>query len=501
MPSFTPHPTLRPLTATALAWAALLSSCGGSGDDAPAADGGKVTPSATHVVGGTLTGLASTTRLSLSLGSETLTLNGDGSFEFSTPVADQASYTVQLSARPVGQHCTLSGASGTATADVRNVSVSCEAPAYAVMYAFGAHNTAVVGSAPWGELVQASDGQLYGLAMVGGNLNAGTAFRLALDGSYTLLHSFGSDAIDGASPLGSLSLATDGTLWGTTGAGGYGNQGTVFQMATDGVMLQRISVGSADNPYIGRFTNGRLLQWPDGRWLGLNQNGGLGNVGTVFIAGGSDHAMAMLSAFDSSNSAGPGSPTSGLALGPDGQAWGTTRVGGLYQQGTLYKVSISGVLTVLHHFGDPSVTHDGTQPGNGALLLAQDGQLYGTTSRGGTADEGTVYRVSPAGQVTVLHAFGSGVPAQDGQRPVAGLIQGSDGHFYGATASGGRYGLGTLFKMDSAGNVTVLHDFADPAAGNDGFTPVGGLLQGQDGLLYGTTRSGGTGGGGTVYCY
>jgi uncharacterized repeat protein (TIGR03803 family) len=298
MPCHTSARALRPLvTTTALASAALLSTllsaCGGSGDDGPA-NSANVTPSATHVVGGTLTGLASTTRITLSLGSETLTLTGDGSFQFGTPVADQGSYTVQLSAGPVGQHCTLSGASGTATADVRTVAVSCEAPAYAVMYAFGEHNTAVVGSAPWGELVQASDGRLYGLAMAGGARNSGTAFRLGLDGSFTLLHTFGSDASDGTSPLGSLSLAGDGTLWGTTGSGGYGDQGTVFQMDSNGNMLQRIGIGSADNPTTGTWTNGRLLPMPDGRFIGTTSAGGPGGCGTVFIASPSGRSMAML---------------------------------------------------------------------------------------------------------------------------------------------------------------------------------------------------------------
>jgi uncharacterized repeat protein (TIGR03803 family) len=473
----------------------LLSACGGGGGDDASPSG---QPVDTHLIGGTVTGLAATTRITLSLGSETLTLDGDGAFQFSTPVPDQGRYAVQISGRPVGQTCTLSGATGTATAQVNTVQVSCPAPAYSVLYAFGAHDVAVVGGAPWGQVVQTPNGRLFGLAMVGGNGGGGTAFSLGLDGSFTLLHTFGSEAHDGITPLSSPTLATDGTVWGTTGYNIDGSWGTVFRMGTDGTVLTRIALPS--NGEAGLWPMGRLLVMPNGDVVGTNNKRGANACGTVFRATPAG-VVSVLHAFKMGEPHSGCNPRGGVSLGPDGFLYGTTYNGGLHGHGTLFKLSTDGVLTVLHAFGDPLAPDDGWAPYAATPLWAQDGQLYGTTSQGGAHGGGTVYRLSPNGAFTVLHAFGDPAVPHDGQGPVAGLIQGSDGHFYGVTASGGRYSMGALFKMDRNGAVTVLHDFADPTAGVDGFTPVADLIQGEDGHLYGTTRSGGTGDGGAVFRY
>jgi uncharacterized repeat protein (TIGR03803 family) len=485
---------LRSFSATA-ALLTLLAACGGGGGDDATPSGG---PVATHLIGGTLTGLASTTRITLSLGAETITLNSDGGFQFRSPVADQAPYSVQISSRPVGQTCTLSGATGTATADVNTVQVSCPPAAYSVLYAFGAHDVAVVGGALWGQVVQTPDGRLFGLTMVGGNGGGGTAYSLGLDGSFTLLHTFGSEAHDGVTPLSSPTLAADGTVWGTTGYNIDGSWGTVFRMGTDGTVLTRIALPSSGEA--GLWPMGRLQVMPNGDVVGTNNKHGANQCGTVFRAT-SAGVVSVLHAFKLGEPYSGCNPRGGVALGPDGFLYGTAYNGGLYERGTLFKLSTDGVLTVLHAFGDPLDPKDGRAPYAATPLWARDGQLYGTTSQGGAHGVGTVYRLSPSGAFTVLHAFGDPAVPNDGKSPVAGLIQGSDGHFYGVTASGGRYGMGALFKMDSSGAVTVLHDFADPTVGVDAATPVADLIQGTDGHLYGTTRSGGAGDGGAVFRY
>lgn len=147
------------------------------------------------------------------------------------------------------------------------------------------------------------------------------------------------------------------------------------------------------------------------------------------------------------------------------------------------------VESVIYSFAGGS---DGADP-QGSLIQASDGNLYGTTSSGGAYDQGTVFKITPAGMETVLYSFAGGA---DGAGPVASLIQGSDGNLYGATPNGGANAYGTVFMITLTGTELVLHSFAN---GADGANPRGGLIQATDGNLYGTTASGGTTGGGTVF--
>src|SRR5450759_4522754 len=149
--------------------------------------------------------------------------------------------------------------------------------------------------------------------------------------------------------------------------------------------------------------------------------------------------------------------------------------------------------TVLHAFAGS----DGQLPFAG-LMQAGDGNFYGTTYQGGTGDAGTVFKITPAGALTTLHSF----VGSDGSAPYAGLVQGTDGNFYGTTHSGGTSALGTVFKITPGGTLTTLHSFAVsegqfPYAEGEG--PYAGLVQGSDGNFYGTAVSGGTSGNGTVF--
>src|SRR6267378_3149959 len=157
-------------------------------------------------------------------------------------------------------------------------------------------------------------------------------------------------------------------------------------------------------------------------------------------------------------------------------------------------LAVSGVaqaqmrLDVLAAFGPA-----GPQNPQAPLIQGTDGNFYGTTANGGAFSAGTVFQLTPAGTLTVLHEFAGGT---DGAAPVAGLIQAADGNFYGTTSQGGASNAGTVFQLTPAGTLTVLHEFA---GGTDGAAPVAGLIQAADGNFYGTTTQGGASNAGTVF--
>jgi uncharacterized repeat protein (TIGR03803 family) len=151
-------------------------------------------------------------------------------------------------------------------------------------------------------------------------------------------------------------------------------------------------------------------------------------------------------------------------------------------------------ITILHSFSGS----DGTFPIAG-LIRDSAGNLYGTTSRGGSWDSGTIFKLDSSGNnFTVLHSFG--LVANDGIQPFAGVILGSAGNLYGTTLFGGSSNAGTVFKLDTSGNnYTILHNFSDGSVLNDGVAPYAGLILDSAGNLYGTTSEGGSSGSGTVF--
>jgi uncharacterized repeat protein (TIGR03803 family) len=174
-------------------------------------------------------------------------------------------------------------------------------------------------------------------------------------------------------------------------------------------------------------------------------------------------------------------------LGADGNLYGTTSSGGAHNFGGVFKVTFSGTLTDVHDFA--GAPNDGGSPIAG-LVLATDGNFYGTTSEGGSNGGGSVFRMTPDGTVTLLHSFAG----SDGVDPLAALVQASDGNLYGTTAEGGMSNAGTAFKVTVGGDFHLLHSFN----GTDGAFPNG-LVQGTDGNFYGTTTTGGANSGGTVF--
>ena len=203
----------------------------------------------------------------------------------------------------------------------------------------------------------------------------------------------------------------------------------------------------------------------------------------------------VLHAFELSDGADP----IGLIQGRDGNFYGATQNGGENMGrdgtnfvGTLFKLTPRGTLTTLYSFCSRAKCTDGADPQG--LIQGRDGNFYGTTSAGGANERGTVFKLTAAGKLTTLYSFCSKPNCADGAYPLAGVIQGRDGNFYGTTSGGGpnpnlvKDGPGTVFKITPTGALTTLYSFT---GGSDGATPEAGLIQGRDGNFYGSTDSDG----------
>jgi uncharacterized repeat protein (TIGR03803 family) len=324
--------------------------------------------------------------------------------------------------------------------------------------------------------------------------------------TFTTLHSFAS--AHGSGPYAGLVQATDGNLYGTTENGGTPyDEGTVFRISPDGKFKTVYNFGAADNP--GYYPNAGLILGTDGNLYGTTHSGGIDFGGTVFkltLSG----KLTTLYEFCSHNTAGAGSagctdgyqPNAGLVQGTDGDFYGTTYYGGATASenqtgaGTVFKITSKGILTTLYSFCSKTDCTDGALP-NAGLVQATDGNFYGTTNSGGTpvmdTDYGTVFKITPTGTLTTLHSFSY----TDGGQPDGALIQASDGNLYGTTSEGGPNLYGTVFKIPLTGTLTTLNSFNS----TDGATPWAGLVEGTDGNLYGTTLEGGSSanGDGTIF--
>ena len=340
-----------------------------------------------------------------------------------------------------------------------------------VLHSFGASPNE--GYTPAGPLIQGSDGALYGMTSNGGAFGGGgTVYRVGLDGSYTTLHSFGASSSDGATPIGALVQGSDGNFYGATNSGGTnhcdtipqagGNCGTLFRMTPAGTTTILYSFGN--NRTDGIQPNGSLSQASDGNFYGTTQNGGAngcGSSGTVNDCGTafrltSDGNVTILYSFGASLADGI-APTGGLIRGADGALYGRTvsggggRCGGLFGCGTIFRMTTAGQVSLIYKFALESRL---TGYGPSSLILGRDGNFYGTTNSGGVTGsdlEGSVFRLTSSGTLTTLHSFG---PLNEKPSAPLGLVQGNDGAFYGLTfyngalgAVGARGGQGTVFKL------------------------------------------------------
>jgi uncharacterized repeat protein (TIGR03803 family) len=352
------------------------------------------------------------------------------------------------------------------------------------------------GALPFAGLVQGRDGNFYGTTLTGGAYYSGTAFR-ATAGGKLAFHSFctQSGCADGDSLQGGLSLGTDGRFYGTTtGGGANGNFGTVFKIAANGTLSTLYSFCAQTNCKDGMNPTAAPVEGRDGNFYGTTYEGGANSDwGTVYKITPNGQLTTLYNFCALYYCADGGAPYAGLVLGYDGNFYGTTAVGGTYNAyGTVFRITPSGVLTTLYSFCPQANCPDGWRP-YGALVQATDGNFYGVTTWGGINGiyDGTLFRITPSGQLTTLYSFCSQANCADGEVPFASLVQGTDGNLYGTTEAGGAYGEGTIFRFNLGGTLTTLYSFCSESSCSDGAFPQGALIQGTDGSFLGTTTYGG----------
>jgi uncharacterized repeat protein (TIGR03803 family) len=339
--------------------------------------------------------------------------------------------------------------------------------------------------------------------------------------TFTTLHSF--DGTDGAYPTATLVQGTDGNLYGTTQGGGANLSciiggimgcGTVFKITPSGTLTTIYNFCSQSNCTDGASPfYPALVQGPDGNFYGTTLQGGAnsssscvipGNegsgCGTVFKITPGGRLTTVYNFCSQSNCTDGSNPAGGLVLATDGNFYGTTggygNGGGANGVGTVFKITASGTLTTLHSFDGT----DGLYPGT--LVQGTNGNFYGTTGNGGASGVGTVFSITPGGTLTTLYNFCSLANCTDGANPAPtqALVQGSDGsadgNFYGTTQDQGGDSSqhnGTLFKITAGGTLTTLYAF-----GSGQGQPYAGLIQATDRHFYGTTYAGGGNGQGAI---
>ena len=365
------------------------------------------------------------------------------------------------------------------------------------------------GANPFAGLVQATDGNFYGTTNVGGaNANNGTVFKITPGGTLTTLYSFcaQTNCTDGALPVAGLMQATNGSLYATIQAGGANNRGTVFKITPSGALTTLYSFCAQSSCTDGSTPYAGLIQ-VNGNFYGTTEFGGAYSYGSIFRITPAGVLTTLYSFCAASGCPDGARPAAGLILASNGSFYGTTQAGGANKDvncavegcGTVFKITASGALTVVYNFCSTSGCTDGQTPEAG-LIQATDGNFYGTTMSGGANNNnGTIFKISATGRFKTLYSLCSLSSCTDGQGPVAGLIQATDGNLYGTTESGGNLGAGTIFEITPAGTLTTLYSFCTLSACADGEEPKASLIQGTNGNFYGTTFIGGIHGYGAVF--
>jgi len=245
-----------------------------------------------------------------------------------------------------------------------------------------------------------------------------------------------------------------------------------------------------------KLTKGHVVQHSNGLFYGTTPAGGANTYGTVFqvTAGGVETTIYSFCSIGGSACTDGSTPQGSLVIGSDGNLYGTTFSGGAHNDGTVFKITPAGALTTLYSFSGA----DGANP-VGALALGKDGNFYGTTFAGGSSNDGTVFKMTSGGSLTTIHSFNG----TDGLNPGGDLVQSkSSGSFIGTTyAGGGTSSAGTLFQITTAGALTTLHNFCSSTNCNDGSAPNVPLTQDALGDFYGTTSANGANAGGTLFVY
>lgn len=352
-----------------------------------------------------------------------------------------------------------------------------------ILRSFGTSNGAnATGANPYGGVIQGKNGNLYGTTTFGGGgNNLGTVYSMKPDG--TLFKSVKLTFAKGTRPFFTLLEGSDGNFYGPASRGGSADLGTVLKLTPTGIVTALFTFTNSTQQ--GEVPTGRLIQAANGNFYGTTRGGGSGLAcGTAFQLTPSGQFTQLID-FQCIVQ----SPNAGVIQGNDGNFYGTSEFGGSPSQGTIFRVRPTGALKILRAFN----ASNGAKPLSG-LVQGSDGNFYGTTAQGGSSkNAGTVFRMTPAGQLTVLWRFNG----TNGKQPTGTLLPSGDGGFYGTTAQGGVDDKGTIFKIipGTPSTFTTLVNFGNTRAAN----PYAGLSLGKNGNLYGTTVNGGRFGVGTVY--
>ena len=299
---------------------------------------------------------------------------------------------------------------------------------------------------------------------------------------------------DGAQVSSPLLPARDGNLYGAAYEGGTNGTGTVFQFSPGSgfKIVHTFSANPNQTNTDGAYPYAGVIQDGDGNFYGTTEGGGAYGYGTVFQMTASG-TVTLLHSFNYSDGENPGAS---LTPAGDGNFYGAALLGGTNGNGSIFRVDTNGTFQSLHDFAvaapDASNNYtnlDGSRP-YGTLMPGGNGYLYGTTFYGGTNGNGTIFRFNTNnGAFDVLHTFGAvdvNYKNPDGANPYAGLTLGSNGIFFGTATYAGTNGNGTVFQISTSGVFSVLHHFSFY---DDGADPSGTLVQGRDGNFYGTTES------------
>jgi uncharacterized repeat protein (TIGR03803 family) len=328
-------------------------------------------------------------------------------------------------------------------------------------------------------------GDIYGVTYVGGAYSLGTLFKIAPDGTETIVRSFG-NGNDGAFPRSQPAIDNSGNIYGTTNGGGGssncdGGCGTIWEYSASGQynVLHKFDFTHGSQPV------GQLLRDSAGNLYGITTDGGPNNAGEVFeyTAGGKFKVLHTFAGTDGAY------PECSLIQDRAGNMYGTTEGGGgAGNDGTVFEIQSGGQFTILYSF---TGGNDGANP-VGGLDRDRSGNLYGTAENGGANSVGTVFRLAPDGTFSTLYSFAGGT---DGAYPQGDILRVKD-TLYGATSSGGdSNGYGVVYKVDIAGGAeTVLHSFT----GTDGSTSVSRLVS-KHRKLYGAAAYGGADDDGVVF--
>lgn len=354
------------------------------------------------------------------------------------------------------------------------------------------------GSAPFfGNIVQATNGNYYGATTRGGKNGFGAIFELTSTGrlNSVSVYSFCSLAgcADGFNPWTAPILASDRNLYGTTVNGGNSSDaGTIYKLTVGG-KLTTLHSFCPTQPCSDGFGPVGLVQASNGNFYGVAMNGGAYSVGTLFELTSTGQFRVLHSFCNQTGCATGSIPNASPMQAANGNLYGTTTQGGFHGGGVVYEITPGGSYKALYNFCSQTNCADGAYP-QASLVQDAKGNLCGTTLNGGAYGFGTVFEITPSNQFIVLHSF-DGI---DGQAPQSAPTLANDGNLYGTTTNG--TSDGNIYEISPDGTYTSFHPFCNDSSCSV-YDAAYGLLQGTDGTFYGATADGGTHGDGAVYSF